>query len=152
MQDPYVIMTRGFKNRGEHGRISGYEFNIRIPYYRGTLLSLVHYLGLSVDGQAVSRDHLRVRVAGREFTLEQMEQADDVRWAYGAPATLLVEQPGGLKPGIHEIEVGVTIRKSYLPSTDPERIYDFFDLWKDGVYKTFIEPPTVVRRRMTLVQ
>ncbi len=152
MQDPYVIMTRGFKNVVIDGETTGFEVNIRIPYYRGTFLSSVHYLSLKVDGEPVARDHIRIGVAGQAFSLDEMQEADHVRWAFGAPATLRVSRAGGLVPGVHEIEVGIVIRKSYFPHEDPEHLYEFFDLWKDGKFTSFIEPPNFITKRMTLVQ
>lgn len=152
MQDQYVIMTRGFKNVVDSGAIGGYQINIRIPYYRGIMLSLVHYLELMVDGQEVPHLQMHIIVSGRKLTIAQMWEADDVHWDYGTPATLVVTQPGGLQPGMHTVQVGIVIRKSYLPPEDPEHLYDFFDLWKDGKYQTYIEGPTVVTKKMTLVQ
>lgn len=152
MQDPYVIMTRGFKNSATNGRVTGYQINIRIPYYRGVYLSAVDYLKLTVDGQDIARDNLRIVVNGKTFTMSEMEEAGDTRWFYGDPATLVVAKAGGLSPGIHAVAVGIVIRKSYFPATDPEHLYDFFGLWKNGKFEPFIEPPTVVTKKMTLVQ
>lgn len=153
MQDPYVIMNTGFKNTVAAGMTSGYQLDIRIPYYRSVYLSAIHSLDLAVDEQPVPPQDIRLVVAGKTFTLAQMFEADSVRWGFGAPATVLVSKSGGLKPGIHSIKVGIVIRKSYLPATDPDHLYeDFPGLWKDGKYSTYIEGPTVVTRKMTLVQ
>ena len=152
MQDPYVIMTRGFKNTLNNGRVTGYQFNLRIPYYRGTFLSLIHALTVKVDAQPIAADAMRIVVNGKPHTMAEMAEADEVRWNFGDAATLLVDKPGGLTPGLHEVEVGIVIRKSYLPHEDPDRLYDFFDVYRDGKYTGFIEGPTVVTRKMTLVQ
>jgi hypothetical protein len=153
MQDPYVIMNTGFKNTVEAGKVSGYQFDIRIPYYRSVFLSAVHTLDVAVDGETVAPKDLRIVVAGKTFTIAQMYEADSVRWGFGDPATLLVSKPGGLKPGIHSFKVGIVIRKSYLPATDPEHLYeDFPGLYHDGKYSTYIEGPTVITKKMTLVQ
>jgi hypothetical protein len=153
MQDPYVIMNTGFKNTLAGAAVSGYQLNIRVPYYRGIFLSSVHMLELAMDGEVVPADKLRIQVSGRAFTIAQMYEADSVRWGFGDPATLLVDSPGGLKPGIHAVRLSMVIRKSYLPADDPEHLYqDFPGLWQDGKYHTFIEGPTVINKRMTLVQ
>ena len=120
MQDPYVIMNTGFKNTVEGGTTSGYQLDIRIPYYRSVYLSAIHSLDLSVDGAAVPQQDIRIVVAGKPFTMAGMFEADSVRWGFGDPATLLVTHAGGLKPGIHTVKVGIVVRKSYLPATDPE--------------------------------
>lgn len=153
MQDRYVIMNTGFKNIVEAGATTGYQLNIREPYYRSTFLSSVHYFDLTVDGTLVPRENIRIMVSGKTFTLEQMEEADNVRWGFGDPATLLIKKSGGLVPGIHEIRVGIVIRKSYLPPSDPEHVYsDFPGLWRDGKYSTYIEAPSFITKRMVLVQ
>jgi hypothetical protein len=153
MQDRYVIMNTGFKNTVEGGTTTGFQLNIREPYYRGTFLSSVHYLDLAVDGAAMPRDQIRIMVSGKILTLDQMEEADNIRWQFGDAATLLVKKPGGLVPGIHEIRLGIVIRKSYLPPDDPEHLYsDFPGLWRDGKYSTYIEAPSFITKRMVLVQ
>jgi hypothetical protein len=153
MQDPYVIVNTGFKNTVEGGATSGYQLDIRIPYYRSVYLSAIHSLDLSVDGAPIPQQDIRIVVAGKTFSIAQMFEADSVRWGFGDPATLLVSKSGGLKPGIHSIQVGIVVRKSYLPATDPEHLYeDFPGLWENGKYHTYIEGPTVVTRKMTLVQ
>jgi hypothetical protein len=150
MQDPYFLMTRGFKNVVERGVTLGYQINIRIPYYRGVFLSLIDNLSLSVDEQRIPPEQITLSVCGRSFTFAEMQQAENVRWDYGAPAALRVARSGGLSPGIHTIEVGMLVRKAYLPPEDPEHLYEFS--YRGGQYHPFTEPPTVVRRRMTLVQ
>jgi hypothetical protein len=153
MQDRYVIMNTGFKNTVEGGTTTGFQLNIREPYYRGTFLSSVHYLDLAVDGAAMPRDQIRIMVSGKILTLDQMEEADNIRWQFGDAATLFVKKPGGLVPGIHEIRLGIVIRKSYLPPDDPEHLYsDFPGLWRDGKYSTYIEAPSFITKRMVLVQ
>ena len=151
MQEPYMIMGTGFKNTRSGGAVTGYQVNVRIPYYRGVFLSSIESVSLAVDGAPVSRDSIRIVVNGKDFSLDAAEDADQVRWGFGDPATLRVSKSGGLRPGQHAITVGMAIRKSYLPSTDPEHLYDFFGLWSNGVYKTFMEPPTIVTKKMTLV-
>ncbi len=153
MQDRHVIMNTGFKNIAEAGATSGFQLNIRVPYYRGIFLSSVHTLELAVDGEGIPAEKLRISLAGRTFTIAAMYEADDVRWGFGDPATLLVARSGGLNPGIHAIRLAMVIRKSYLPATDPQHLYeDFPGLWKEGKYLGFIEGPTVINKRMTLVQ
>lgn len=152
MQDPYVIMGTGFKNTVTGTEVTGYQVNVRIPYYRGVYLSAVNSLTLSVDGRPVPRGQIRIVVSGHSFALDEAEEAGDTRWGFGDPATLLVQQAGGLKPGLHTVEVGIAIRKSYFPHEDPEHLYNFFGLWRDGKFVPYLEPPKVVSKRMTLVQ
>jgi hypothetical protein len=152
MQNPYVIMTRGFRNVREGDAATGYQIKLRIPYYRGTFLSLIHTLTLSVDSKPVPADRIKIGVQGKMYTLDEMVEADEVRWDFRDPATVVVARQGGLEPGLHEVEVGIVIRKSYFPAEDPEHLYDFLEPGGDGEYKPYIEAPTVIRKKMTLVQ
>jgi hypothetical protein len=147
-----MIMGTGFKNTVAGSNITGYQVDVRIPYYRGVYLSAIESITLSVDGKPAPREAMQIVVHGRTFTLDQAEEAGDTRWFFGDPATLRVQAPGGLKPGLHTVEVGMAIRKSYFPATDPEHVYNFFGLWQNGVFKSYHEPPTVVAKKMTLVQ
>jgi len=150
MQNRYVIMTRGFKNVREGEGHTGYEFNIRIPYYRGTFASLIHTLIVNVDGEDIPAERIRFILGDKEMTLPELGEADEIRWGFREAATIRVLQDGGLKPGVHTVQVGITIRKSYSPPEDPQHLYTY--MWRDGVYHPFLEPPTVVTRKMTLVQ
>ena len=150
MQDQYIIMTRGFKNVREGDRALGYQFNIRIPYYRGTFASLIHTLMVNVDGEDIPLERIRFILAGKEMTLPELDEADEIRWNFREAATLRVLQDGGLEPGLHTVQVGMTIRKSYSPPEDPQHLYPY--MWRDGVYHPYMEPPTVGIRKMTLVQ
>ncbi len=150
MQEQYMIMGTGFRNTKTDGKLTGYQVNVRIPYYRGVYLSAIYGLSLKVDGADVPRDHIRIVVNGRSFTVDGAQEAGDTRWYYGDPATLVVDAPGGLKPGLHTISVGMAIRKSYLPPDDPQHLYMIFPT-PDGKYHPLMEQPTVVTRSMTLV-
>jgi len=44
-----------------------------------------------------------------------MEKITDVRWPWMEPATLTVIKPGGLKPGVHDVQVVQKTRVSYMP-------------------------------------
>lgn len=115
MFDKHMICTEGFRNVEEHGRKTGFALLARLPYYRGLGLSMIEDIALTVDGNVMPRECIRFSVRGRTWTLEQMETAYDDRWNFGEKATLVVLQPGGLRPGPHKIELAERLRISYLP-------------------------------------
>lgn len=115
MFDKYMICEDGFRNSIENGAVIGFQFDARLPYYRGLGLSMVEDIGIRVDGEAVSREQIRFSVRGRSWTLAEMETEVEERWEMGEIATLLVALPGGLPRGEHTIELSEQLRISYLP-------------------------------------
>jgi hypothetical protein len=88
---------------------------VRLPYYRGQVLSAVEDIALTVDGDKVARDDVRFTVRGKTWTLDELETTYDERWEFGEVAEVSVLRPGGLAPGRHTVTAAVQLRISYLP-------------------------------------
>src|SRR5690348_10691290 len=110
MLESHVIQTRGFRNVD-----GGFQLTVRCPYYRGIWASLLEGATVTVDGEAFAADDVRWTLRGRTYTREALRQAVDDRWPFEEPAVLTVARPGGLEPGLHELEVAITWRWSYIP-------------------------------------
>lgn len=117
MFDKYMVLTRGFQNVSQGGQTIGFQMKVRITYYRGVFLPLVAGFDVTVDGERFKPEQIRFSIGNRTFTFEEMAKAEKVRWDFGEPATLTILKPGGLKPGIHEVEVVETVKPSYMPPT-----------------------------------
>jgi len=115
MFDKYMIVEQGLRNRSEGGKAVGFEFGARLPYYRGLGLSMVEDVAVTVDGKAVAREAIALRLRGRRWTLAQMETEFDEAWGMGEVATVEVDWPGGLAPGAHALELAERLRISYMP-------------------------------------
>ena len=111
-----IIQSRGFHNVGEPGSRTGFQVCIRTPYYRGTWLSLIEGADVTVDGERHPRSEVTWTVDGETYTVSALAAASDRRWPYEEPALLTVPRPGGLAPGVHELEVDVIYRMSYIPA------------------------------------
>jgi hypothetical protein len=94
---------------------AGFAFQGRLPYYRGLGLSMIEDIAVSVDGEAVAREDVRLQLRGNTYTLDQMQEVYDDRWNFGEKAKIIAAKPGGLAPGKHKIEFAVRMRVSYLP-------------------------------------
>ena len=114
MFDKYMALTRGFKNVSENGQIVGFQLMVRITYYRGIFLCIVSGFDVTVDGEKFNRDQMRFTVAGHQYTFEEMGKTENVHWDFGVPAILTVLKPGGLKPGIHDLEIVEQVKPSYM--------------------------------------
>lgn len=110
MLESHIIQTKGFKNVE-----GGFQVAVRCPYYRGIWASLLEGAELTVDGETFPRDGVTWTLGGRSYTTEQLAEAVEDRWAFEEPAVLTVQKPGGLEPGLHEIEVAIIWRWSYIP-------------------------------------
>ncbi|MBN1158784.1 MAG: hypothetical protein JXA61_05340 [Bacteroidales bacterium] len=124
MEEKYILKY-GFRNVYQAGRITGFQFKFVIPYYRGIYLSCLDEFSVKVDGENFSLNNVSIKIGERIFPWKEVDVAYDVFWTYGDPATVIVSKPGGLETGLHTIELGMFIRKSYIVWTDPEGIYDF---------------------------
>lgn len=115
MMDKHMLCADGFENVVEQGRVTGFALLARLPYYRGLGLSMVEDIAISVDGEAVPREAIRLQLRGRSWSLAEMETCYDEKWNFGEKARVVVARPGGLAPGEHRIELAERLRVSYLP-------------------------------------
>jgi Domain of unknown function (DUF6379) len=114
MLEQHVIQTKAFKNVGE-GDPSGFQLAVRCPYYRGIWASLLEGAEVTVDGETFASDSIRWTLDGTTSTLDELAEPADARWPFEEPALLTVDKPGGLAPGLHDVEVSITWRWSYIP-------------------------------------
>jgi sugar phosphate isomerase/epimerase len=110
-----VLQTRGFRNVVEDGRVTGFQFRLRNPNYRGVPASLLDGIEVVVDGERVPDSVPLWTLQGRTLTLDELRASTDVRWQLDEPATITVPRPGGLATGVHRIEATVFLRRSYFP-------------------------------------
>ena len=118
MFEKYMICENGFHNVSEHGQTTGFQICVRIGYYRGMPLSSLEDYAVTVDGQKVPREDIRFSVGGRTFNLQEMETTTDFRWQFGEIATVTAKKPGGLTPGMHDLEVTQQLRIPYTETRD----------------------------------
>ena len=146
MFEKYMILTQEFRNVKDGPKVTGFQVKVRLPYYRGIWLSTVHHLELKVDDESFARDKMAFLLGRRRFSMDELENATNVRWFFGDPATLIVEKPGGLLMGMHTVYFAIGWRHSYLPVNDPQHIYGF----PPGA-TAMLDAPTATSKRITLV-
>ena len=116
MFDKYMIVGKEFKNVRDGGDVTGWQLGLRLPYYRGVVLSLVGEMDISVDGVKVPVENMQVTVGGKTFPVKQLENEPVNKWEFGEVGLLTVTQPGGLKPGQHVIHYKQHMKISYVPT------------------------------------
>ncbi|MDU6923787.1 DUF6379 domain-containing protein [Franconibacter helveticus] len=115
MFDHHIICKESIENVSSGGKVTGFRFQARLPYYRGLGLSMVEDLMVTLDGEKIERQAIRLALRGREWTLDELETVYDDRWNFGEKATITVLKPGGLASGKHSLELAERLRISYLP-------------------------------------
>lgn len=116
MFDNNVFIEGTCKNVEKDGNIIGYEMQTHITYYRGIPLSMINFIKVIVDGEAVPAEDIRFTSDNIDwFTLKEMETVATIKWEYGQPATVRVLKDGGLTKGIHKVQLIVCTRTAYIP-------------------------------------
>ena len=102
-----VIQSVGFRNiKDEDGNVTGFQFKVRLPYYRGIFLSQIRPGTLYVDGEKIEKDEIIWNINGEDFTNEEMAADFQRHWSVTTPAVLKVKKAGGLAQGYHDLKYG----------------------------------------------
>lgn len=115
MFDQHMICEDMLANITDNGEVVGYTFGARLPYYRGLGLSMIEDVAVTVDGDPVPCDAVRLTLRGRTWTLAEMEHEHGDRWNFGEISTVSVLKDGGLSTGEHRLELAERMRIPYLP-------------------------------------
>ncbi|GAA1661740.1 C-glycoside deglycosidase beta subunit domain-containing protein [Microbacterium lacus] len=112
-----LIQSVGFRNVREGGEITGFQFRVRMPSYRGMAASLIDGIGVSIPGIVdVAADVPLWTLQGQTHTLAELWESEDLRWPLEDAAVITVPLPGGLPDGIHEVSIDLRLRMSYIPT------------------------------------
>ena len=126
MLEREVIQYRGFSNTyDENGNVTGFQFRMRLPYYRGVWLSQLRVGSVIVDGETFAPDSGLVTwtIGGKEYTPAEMAQDNKDFWSMLEAATIKVKKPGGLSQGYHDVAIRWGFSSSYMPP--------FMDIFED---------------------
>ena len=115
MLDKEVVQQRGFHNVYRNGQVVGFQAGCRSTYYRGVWLSMLTGFEVTVDGEHFSGAQVKVTVGAKTYTQEEMKKIGNVQWPNYEAALLTVANPGGLKPGVHQVAIAWGHRTSYIP-------------------------------------
>ena len=121
-----VIQSVGFRNVVEDGEVTGFQFKIRLPYYRGVFLSQLRPGTLFVDGEAIRKEDITWCLNGETYTNDEMAVDFKTHWSPTELMVLKVKKPGGLKQGYHDLKYGYCFTSSYMPpalqaTLDPDK-------------------------------
>jgi hypothetical protein len=115
MFEKYMIVEDDAANIVENGKVTGFKFGARLPYYRGIALSLLEDIAVSIDGEVVPKEQIQFSAHGNTYTMKELEAATEDRWNMGEIAYIIVQKEGGLAKGEHKIRLMLNMRIAYLP-------------------------------------
>lgn len=115
MLEADLIQTRGFHNIVENGKKVGFQFCVRLTYYRGIFLSQLRPQKVVVDGEIFSKEQVAWNIKGKDFSVDEMKNNAEIHWCPTEVATLKIYKQGGLSQGYHEISTGYKYSSSYMP-------------------------------------
>lgn len=121
MFDNYLIRANSLRNTIVDGEIIGFSLAVRIANYRGVFLSLHTGYYLVVDGIQYPREVQTFEVNGKPpRSFDEIKSAVWEHWDYDDEAVLHIQAPGGLSPGVHEIQFQqcVIAAYGYLPTDE----------------------------------
>lgn len=111
--DELMLARSTLYNVDAGGTVYGYEFTLRYPSYRGTFLSCIEALEVTVDGKAVPQADLRFTLRDKQFLVSQLAQLNHEHWYVLDDARLTVMHFGGLPAGPHTVAVRMVHRIPY---------------------------------------
>ena len=117
-----VIQSVGFRNIRENGEVTGFQFKIRLPYYRGIFLSQIMPGTLFVDGERIEKENIVWCLRGEKYSTEQMSGDFRTHWNPTECMVLKVKKPGGLAQGWHHLKYGFCFTSSYMPPIMQDRL------------------------------
>lgn len=109
-----VVRDGSLRHVYANGQKVGYQFDVRLSYYRGHFLSTIDELGVKVDGTEVDPLNITFCLKGEEYGLSQLHSLVNVFWPINEAATIRVFKPGSLPAGEHEIEFTLFFRSPYM--------------------------------------
>lgn len=119
-----LIQSVGFRNVRDGDRVTGFQFRVRMPSYRGMAASLIDGIAVKVGNRVdVGPDVPLWTFGGRTYPLAELWESDGVRWQLEDAAVVTVPLDGGLPDGVHEISIELRLRMSYIPEEHQPSIY-----------------------------
>lgn len=117
MLEREIIQNRGVENVVEDGEVTGFRFLVRMPNYRGAFGRLIDGIDVRVDDLRWDRTVPMWTLYGTQYTIGELQASHlDVHWDLDEPAVITVPHPGGLAPGVHQLDVQIAIHAPYIPS------------------------------------
>jgi hypothetical protein len=111
-----ILQNDSLKNFYINGKVRGYEFDVRLGYYRGLYLSCLEEFKLTVNGEIIDEGNITFGLNNKEFAVSELKYLISEFWSITVPAKIRVYQKDGLKVGEHVFDLRLMMRSPYLPA------------------------------------
>jgi len=126
------ICDGSIANFAVNGKPYGFQFDIRLNYYRGLFLSCIDEFGVKVDGEEVDPMDLTFAINDKEFSALNLNENISEFWNLLHKARVFVRMPGGLPLGQHAITLRLMLRSPYLPLPGGEGEHNYVPIQSGG--------------------
>lgn len=109
-----VVCDDSLENIYANGKKVGFQFQVRLSYYRGHFLSTIDELGVKIDGEEIPTENIYLELKGKEYGVAQLHSLVNEFWPIIEPAKIRVFCPGGLEKGAHKVEFKMYFRSPYM--------------------------------------
>jgi hypothetical protein len=94
---------------------SGFEFKVRLHWYRSLPLSCVEKLSVQLDGESIEAQKIQLCVNEKTHKLDELAELVDEVWFVQDSAVVKVQLPGKVQVGEkHTVEVELIMRAPYI--------------------------------------
>lgn len=113
MMEHRVVSDGGLK-----ATATGFEIDIRLPWYRSVPLSVVQVREVVVDGETIAPEKTIFEINNTKLSLDELASQTD-NWWFVVDSALLHVDHEPIEPGsTHEVSVTVSLRPPYIPNFD----------------------------------
>lgn len=110
-----ILREGTLSNYYVNGKVCGYQFDVRLGYYRGHFLSVIDELAVEADGEKADPNDITFCINGKEFGIVELKQQFSEFWNILTSATIKVHKPEGLSKGEHDINFILILHSPYMP-------------------------------------
>lgn len=115
---PMALMTKpvkrgSIKNKDICGCCTGFTLGIDNLSYRGTWISTIEGINLTVDGVLIPEETIQVCIKGMKIPVASLGGHTEVFWDPKDECILSVNQIGGLTPGEHTLSIEIIRRPDF---------------------------------------
>jgi Domain of unknown function (DUF6379) len=93
----------------------GLDVDVRLPWYRALPLSTVEVGEVRINGKVIQAAAMTLRVNGKDYHLDQLENLPDEVWFVLDSAYLHIDYPKPTRGAEYLVEVTILLRPPYIP-------------------------------------
>ena len=109
MMDHRVVSDGGLT-----GTSTGFDVDVRLPWYRTLPLSVVEVVEVILDGETIEREKVSFELNGENLRLDQLRPRSDDWWYVLDSALLHVDHEPVASGTEHEVSVTIAVRPPYI--------------------------------------